>query len=65
MTKYVIRSGTKHYSLYRVLNIANCKHVANLDNTEYRNMLEAKVEFKKMLKALHGGSDQFTVEVRG
>jgi len=64
MTNYIIRSGTHDYSLYKVVNVACCSFVAKLDNTEYRNKMEARLEFKKMLLALHSDGD-FDLEYKG
>lgn len=62
-TTYIIRTGTKHYSLYLVVNIATCKHVANLDKDNYENRMQAKAEFKTMLTALHSNNN-FSLEFK-
>ncbi len=61
---FVIITGSKHYALYQCFGIKNRKHVYNLDVDNYVNRVYAKIEFKNLIRALHG-TDDFSIEFKG
>ena len=61
---FIIITGSKHYALYQCFGIKNRKHVHNLNIQDYDNRVYAKIEFKNLLRALHGDVD-FSIEFKG